>query len=63
MKKYILIQLSLILLYKDQKLWKDMIDFLEDYGFVLWHLETVTKDPKNHQLFQLDGLFLRKDNI
>ena len=58
----IIIELSIIPLYKDQKLWKDMIDLLEDYGFDLWHLETVTKDPKNHKLLQLDGIFLRKDD-
>ena len=39
-----------------------MIDLLENYGFDLWHLETVTKDPTNHKLLQLDGIFLRKDD-
>ncbi|KGG14950.1 MULTISPECIES: FkbM family methyltransferase [unclassified Prochlorococcus] len=61
--KGILIELSLLPLYLNQKLWWDIIDRLKKLGFSLWHLETVTKDPDSHRLLQLDAIFIRTEDI
>tara|TARA_Y100000589_G_scaffold302172_1_gene313545 strand:- start:4654 stop:5406 length:753 start_codon:yes stop_codon:yes gene_type:complete len=56
----ILIELQVRPLYEGQKLWEEMINLLNEYGFDLWHLEKVTKDPNNHRLLELDGIFLKR---
>lgn len=56
----ILIEMSLIPLYKGQRLWLDIIDRLETEGFILWALQPAFDDPANGRTLQLDGLFFRK---
>ena len=56
----ILIELSLVTLYKDQKLWLEIINRLEESGFRLWTLQQGFTDPRNGQSLQMDAIFLRK---
>jgi len=55
----ILIELSLVPLYKGQRLWRECIERLEAEGFVLWALQPVFVDPENGRTLQWDGLFFR----
>lgn len=55
----VLIEMSLIPLYEDQKLWQEIINRLESEGFILWALQPAFIDPKNGRTLQLDGLFFR----
>ena len=57
----VLCELSLVPLYKDQRLWRDIVDRLEAEGFMLWGLQSVFSDSKSGQNFQMDGIFLRQD--
>ena len=57
----IICELSLVALYHNQKLWRDIIDRLEAYGFMLWAIQKGLADPITGQTLQVDGIFLRKD--
>lgn len=57
----VICELSLVQLYKNQKLWRDIIDRLESVGFTLWALQKGLTDPKTGQSLQMDGIFLHKD--
>jgi FkbM family methyltransferase len=54
-------ELSLIPLYDGQKLWRDVIDRLDQEGFMLWALQKGFTDPRTGQSLQMDGIFLRRD--
>jgi FkbM family methyltransferase len=54
-------ELSLIPLYEGQKLWRDVIDRLDQEGFMLWALQKGFTDPRTGQSLQMDGIFLRRD--
>jgi FkbM family methyltransferase len=54
-------ELSLIPLYEGQKLWRDVIDRLDQEGFILWALQKGFTDPRTGQSLQMDGIFLRRD--
>ena len=56
----ILCELSLFPLYKGQKLWKEIIDKLEDEGFILWSFEKAFVDIRDGRTLQIDALFLKK---
>lgn len=58
--KGVLIELSLVPLYKGQRLWRDMVTRMESEGFELWCLEQGFTDPRNGKMLQVDGLFFRK---
>lgn len=55
----ILLELSLIPLYKGQRLWQEMIGRLEQEGFTLWALQPGFTDPFNGRTLQVDGIFYR----
>lgn len=57
----VLCELSLVLLYDGQRLWRDIVDRLDDEGFMLWALQTGFTDPRTGQSLQMDGIFLRRD--
>lgn len=59
----ILLELSLVPLYKGQHLWKDIIARLEGEGFALWALQPGFTDPHNGRTLQVDGLFFREQEI
>jgi FkbM family methyltransferase len=56
----IMCELSLINLYEGQILWLEMIERLEDEGFILWGIQRGFTDPINGRGLQLDGIFFRK---
>lgn len=56
-------ELSLIPLYKGQKLWRDVVDRLDQEGFMLWALQKGFTDPRTGQSLQMDGIFLRRDAL
>jgi len=55
----VLIELSLIPLYKGDHLWKEMINRLESEGFTLWSLQQVFVESLNGRTLQIDGIFFR----
>ena len=61
--KGIICELSLLPLYDGQQLWRDILERLEEEGFVLWALHKAFSDKNNGRTLQLDGVFLRKDVI
>jgi FkbM family methyltransferase len=56
----VLLELSLQHLYRDQKLWLELIGYMADKGFEVWLLQPEFCDPKTGQLLQVNGLFHRK---
>jgi FkbM family methyltransferase len=59
----ILCELSLFPLYKGQKLWKEIINKLEDEGFILWSFEKAFVDIRDGRTLQIDAVFLKKTVI
>ena len=57
--KGVLCELSLVELYKDQKLWLDIINRLEMSGFTLWSLQQGFADSQTSKTLQVDATFLR----
>ena len=53
-------ELSLVTLYRDQVLFREMLDLLDDYGYDLVSLEPAYADPTNGHVLQVDGIFLRR---
>jgi FkbM family methyltransferase len=56
----VLCELSLVPLYKDQRLWRDIVDKLDEEDFTLWSLQKGFIDPRTGQSLQMDGIFLRR---
>lgn len=57
--KLIQLELSLIELYKGQKLFVEMIEFLEGKGFCIYGIEPAFVDPNTGRMLQVDVLFRR----
>lgn len=57
--KGIVCELSLVELYKGQKLWIEMINFIESLGYSVWSIQPGFKDPKTGELLQVDICFNR----
>jgi FkbM family methyltransferase len=55
----VIVELSLVPLYDGQRLWKDVINKLENEGFTLWALQEVFTDPNTGQSLQFDGIFIK----
>lgn len=55
----VLLELSLVSLYEGQKLWLEMIQRMEAYGFTLWIIQTGFSDPHSGRTLQIDAIFLR----
>jgi len=56
----VLCELSLVPLYDGQRLWRDIVDRLDDEGFMLWALQKGFTDSSTGQSLQVDGIFLRR---
>ena len=54
----VLCELSLVVLYEGQHLWREMIDRLEGAGFTLWGLQPGFMDRHGRNL-QVDAIFFR----
>lgn len=59
----VICELSLVPLYEGQRLWRDIIDRLDQEGFMLWALQRGFTDPRTGQTLQMDGIFLRRDAV
>ena len=57
--KAITLELSIIELYKGQKLWKELIEFIESMNFSLWSIEQGFTDPITGRVLQIDATFFR----
>ena len=53
-------ELSLVPLYRDQLLFREMLDLLDQAGYVPVSLEPAYADPRNGHVLQVDGIFLRR---
>lgn len=53
------IELSLISLYQEQVLYREMIDYVDSLGFKLYYLRPGFTDPGG-RLLQVDGIFFRE---
>jgi FkbM family methyltransferase len=61
--KGVLCELSLVPLYDGQVLWREIVEILDEQGFILWALQKGFTDPKTGQTLQMDGIFVRKEEI
>jgi FkbM family methyltransferase len=52
-------ELSLVPLYRDQLLFREMLDLFDGAGYRLVSLEPAYADPRNGHVLQVDGIFLR----
>lgn len=59
----ILCELSLVDLYDGQLLWRDIINFLESEGFIVWAVRKGFTHPNTGQTLQLDVFFVRPDRV
>lgn len=59
----VLCELSLIPLYKGQRLWLDIVERLELEGFTLWSIQHGFSDPRDGRTLQVDGIFFRSGEI
>lgn len=55
----IMVEMSLVPLYDGQRLWREMVDRLEEEGFALWSLRPAFTDPATGRTLQVDGIFFR----
>lgn len=64
LEKVILLQLemSLIPLYENEMLFTDMIEYLKQRNFQIVSLENGFFNSQSGQLFQVDGIFINKNN-
>jgi hypothetical protein len=53
-------ELSLVSLYRDQLLFREMLDFLDEAGYDPVSLEPAYADQRNGHVLQVDGTFLRR---
>jgi len=58
--KCVELELSVILLYKNQNLYDFFFKFMRENGFELWTLSPGISDPKSGQLLQFDAIFFKK---
>ena len=55
------IELSLVPLYKDQLVFKQMLTYIEQLGYYLWDMQPCFRDKATGKLLQIDGIFVRND--
>lgn len=54
------VELSSVALYEGEKLYKEMIPFIESKGFYLSSLESGFSDPSTGRLLQVEAIFLKE---
>ncbi|MFN5375166.1 MAG: FkbM family methyltransferase [Chitinophagaceae bacterium] len=52
------LEMSMVPLYKDQKLFKEIFDFLTSNGFELYEIEPGFSNPQDGQQYQIDCVFV-----
>jgi FkbM family methyltransferase len=55
----VLCELSLVPLYENQHLWREIVDRLESEGFIFWAIQKGFTDPYTGRSLQFDAIFLR----
>ena len=56
----LLVEVSFVRLYENEKLWKDIFNYIESFDFELWLLERGFVDRKTKQILQADVVFCKK---
>lgn len=56
------LEMSIIPLYENEMLFREMLDYLEIQSFCLYSLENGFADPKTGRLLQVDGIFVKSSN-
>jgi FkbM family methyltransferase len=56
----VLLELSLTPLYDGQRLWREIIDRMEQDGFKVWAIQRGFTDSRTGQSLQIDAIFLRE---
>jgi FkbM family methyltransferase len=56
----VLSEVSLVPLYEEQPLWREMLARMETAGFTLWGLSPVFADPRDGRTLQIDALWFRQ---
>ncbi len=59
--KCLFVEVSLIPLYKNQKLWFDIIKYLKKYKFEVWSIDQLLKNSVTGQTYQIDIFFHKKN--
>jgi len=59
--KIIQLEMSIVPLYKNEMLFKEMITYIENLGFQLYSLENGHYNRKTGQLLQVDGIFVHNN--
>lgn len=59
----VICELSLVQLYKGQRLWLEIIERFSLTGFVLWSLQTGFIDQATGRSLQVDGVFVREPSM
>lgn len=57
------LEMSLVQLYQDEALYREIIDYLDEKGFTLISLENGFSDAKTKHLLQVDGIFLNTKQV
>lgn len=56
----VLCELSLVPLYRGQRLWRELVERLEDEGMILWAVQSGFTDPRTGRSLQLNAIFLQE---
>jgi hypothetical protein len=59
---YILVEVSLVQLYKGQKLWLDVLSFLKKRNFKIWSVDRIMGNHITGQTYQLDIFFIKNNS-
>jgi FkbM family methyltransferase len=59
----VLMEVSLLGIYKDAPLAQDVIAYMKSKGFVLYDICSLMRRPYDNALFQADFLFIKEDHI
>jgi FkbM family methyltransferase len=57
------LEMSLVPLYRGQRLWAEMIELMRKHGFGIWSVQPEFCDPVTGQLLQINGLFVQESAL
>jgi len=58
--KCFFIEVSLVSLYKNQKLWLDIIEYMQKHNYKVWSIDQLLKNNDTGQTYQVDIFFYKK---
>ena len=56
----VMVEMSLVPLYDGQRLWLDLMNRMQEEGFLLWAIQKGFVDPHSGRSLQVDAIFLRE---